>query len=163
MLSVGFPARVKKGRDGFHMVTFRDVPEAMTDDREIDAAMLSAADALTAALAGYVKEGRRLPPPSKPRPGETVIHADPSFSAKVALRQLMAERNISNVGLAKLLKLHEKEIRRMVDPDQPTKLDRLDMALRALGYRVIVGIQPVAPSKQTGRESKGHHLANITM
>jgi antitoxin HicB len=145
------------------MVIFRDVPEAMTDDRQLNAAMLAAADALTAALAGYVKEGRSLPKPSKPRSGETLVFADPSFSAKVVLRQVMAERKISNVGLAKLLRKDEKEVRRMIDPDQPTKLDRLDTALKALGYRVIVGVQPVAPSKHAGRESKDHHLANITL
>lgn len=163
MRATGFPARVAKGKDGFHTVTFRDVPEAMTDDRDLNSAMLAAADALTAALAGYVKEGLDLPEPSEPKAGETVIHADPSFSAKVALRQLMAERNLSNVGLAKLLKLDEKEIRRMVDPDQPTKLDRLDMALRSLGYRVIVGVQPVAPSKRATGKGHGRQQGQIIM
>lgn len=118
--------------------------------------MLAAADALTAALAGYVKEGRDLPKPSKPRSGETLVFADPSFSAKVALRQVMAERKISNVGLAKLLKKDEKEIRRMIDPDQPTKLDRFDTALKALGHRVIVGVQPLNPTKKSGRGRHDH-------
>jgi antitoxin HicB len=163
MRSFGFPARVAKGKDGYHTVTFRDVPEAMTDDRQLSSAMLAAADALTAALAGHVKEGRDLPKPSKPRLGETLVFADPSFSAKVVLRQVMAERKISNVGLAKLLKKDEKEIRRMIDPDQPTKLDRLDKALQALGYRVIVGVQLVAPSRQAGREAKDRRSANVIM
>jgi antitoxin HicB len=154
MRSFGFPARVTKGKDGFYTVTFRDVPEAMTDDRHLGSAMLAAADALTAALAGSVKEGRSLPKSSKPRSGETLVFADPSFSAKVVLRQLMAERKISNVGLAKLLKKDEKEIRRMIDPDQPTKLDRLDTALKALGHRVIVGVQPLTP---TGKSAHGRH------
>lgn len=150
MRSFGFPARVAKGKDGFHTVTFRDVPEAMTDDRQLGSAMLGAADALTAALAGYVKVGRVLPKPSKPRSGEVLVFADPSFSAKIVLRQLMAERSMSNVGLAKLLKKDEKVVRRMIDPDQPTKLDQLDKALQALGHRVIVGVQPLAPAKKGG-------------
>lgn len=151
MRSFGFPARVAKGKDGFHTVTFRDVPEAMTDDRQLGSAMLGAADALTAALAGYVKEGRVLPKPSKPRSGEVLVFAEPSFSAKIVLRQLMAERSMSNVGLAKLLKKDEKVVRRMIDPDQPTKLDQLDKALQALGHRVIVGVQPLAPIEKSGR------------
>jgi antitoxin HicB len=102
---------------------------------------------LTAALAGYLKGDRELPVASKLRAGEALIHVEPSFAAKLALRRLMAERKLSNVAFAKMLKLNEKEVRRMVDPDYPSKLDRLDTALRALGHRVIVEIQPVAPSK----------------
>lgn len=142
-----FPARVAKGEDGFYLVTFRDVPEAGTDDRARETAILEAVDALTVALAGYLKGGRKLPAASRPRAGEILVHVEPSFAAKVALRRLMAERKLSNVAFAKLLKVDEKEVRRMVDPDCPTKLDRLDTALRALGYRVIVEIQPVTPSK----------------
>lgn len=142
-----FPARVAKGADGFYLVTFRDVPEAGTDDRDRATAMLEAADALTVALAGYLKDGRKLPAASRPRSGEVLIHVEPAFAAKAALRRLMAERKLSNVAFARLLKVDEKEVRRMVDPDCPTKLDRLDAALRALGHRVIVAIQPVTPSK----------------
>ncbi len=144
---LAYPARVKVGKDGFCLVTFRDVPEAGTDDRDRDAAMIEAADALTAALAGYLKAGSALPVPSKPRAGEVLVHAEPAFVAKVALRQLMAARKLGNVGLAKLLKVDEKEIRRMIDPDQPTKLDRLDAALHALGYRMIGGVQPLVAPK----------------
>jgi antitoxin HicB len=143
---LAFPARVKKGEDGFWLVTFRDVPEAGTDDRKLEVAVLEAADALTAALAGYLKDGRTMPSASKPRAGEVLIHAEPSFTAKVALRELMAEKQLSNVAFGKLLGLNEKEVRRMIDPDYPTKLDRLDAALRKLGHRVIVEVQPVAPS-----------------
>lgn len=151
--TLGYPARVKKGRDGFHLVTFRDVPEAGTDDRDRNVAIEEATDALTAALAGYLKEGRDLPRASKPRSNEVLIYVEPAFAAKVALRRLMADRKLSNVALAKLLAVDEKEVRRMVDPDQPTKLDRLDAALRVLGYRVIVGIQPLAPTKRHRNES----------
>lgn len=145
--TLAYPARVKAGPDGFHLVTFRDVPEAGTDDRDRETALIEAADALTAALAGYLKEGRELPTPSKARTDDVLVHAEASFVAKVALRQLMAIRNLSNVGLAKLIKVDEKEVRRMVDPDQRTKLDRLDAALRALGYRVVGGVQSVSASK----------------
>jgi antitoxin HicB len=145
--ALAYPARMKTGKDGFWLVTFRDVPEAGTDDRDRDTAMIEAADALTAALAGYLKAGRALPAPSKARAGEVLVHAEPAFVAKVALRQLMMARKLGNVGLAKLLKVDEKEVRRMIDPDQPTKLDRLDMALHALGYRIIGGVRPLVASK----------------
>lgn len=148
MFELGFPARVTKGEDGFYLVTFRDVPEAGTDNRDREAAILAGADALTVALAGYLKAGQELPTPSKARASEILIHVDPSFAAKLALRRVLADKGLTNVALARLLNVHEKEVRRMLDPDHPTKLDRLDTALRALGYRVIVNVEPVAPSKR---------------
>jgi antitoxin HicB len=46
------------------------------------------------------------------------------------------------VALAKKLGVRETEIRRMLDPDHGTKLDRLDRAMRALGRRLVVTDRP---------------------
>ena len=44
--------------DGGFVVTFRDVPEAITQGDTLDEALHNAADALTVALDGYVGVGR---------------------------------------------------------------------------------------------------------
>ncbi len=143
--NLAYPARVKKGKDGFYLVTFRDVKEAGTDDRDLKKALLAASDALSAALAGYIKDERELPLSSSPRKGEILIHVDATLSAKVALRQLLEDRNMTNADLCRLLKADKTEVRRLLDPDHPSKLDRLDRALRALGSRVIVDIRSIDP------------------
>jgi antitoxin HicB len=43
--------------------------------------------------------------------------------------------------LARRLRKDEKEIRRILDPRHPTKLPALIAALRALGKRLVVGIE----------------------
>ena len=144
-MDLAYPARLNKGADGFWLVTFRDVPEAGTDDRDPTAALIEASDALTAALAGYVKAGRELPKASKPRAHEFPVHAAAALAAKVALHRLVKERQLKKADLCRLLKADKTEVRRLLDPDHPSKLDRLDLALRALGHRVIVEVAPIDP------------------
>lgn len=53
---------------------------------------------------------------------------------RIALRQA----GISNVALANMLQVNEKEVRRMTDLDHNTKLERLQNALLVLGVQPAV-------------------------
>lgn len=55
--------------DGTVLVTFADVPEAITVGADVDEAMLHAVDALETALSFYVEARQPLPVPSKPKRG----------------------------------------------------------------------------------------------
>ena len=52
----------------------------------------------------------------------------------------MIERHMSNVALAKVLHVNEKEVRRMLDPGHPTKAEALERALAAMGKRVEIRV-----------------------
>ena len=56
----------------------------------------------------------------------------------------MKEAGVSNTILARRLGCDEKEVRRMLDPRHPTKLPRVQDALRLLGKRLIVGMEEQA-------------------
>ena len=47
---------------------------------------------------------------------------------------------MSNVALAKVLHVNEKEVRRMLDPGHPTKAEALERALAAMGKRVEIRV-----------------------
>jgi antitoxin HicB len=66
--------------DAGYVVTFRDVPEAITQGETLDEAREMAADALRTALEFYTESQRPLPRPSEPLPGEELITtaADPA-------------------------------------------------------------------------------------
>jgi len=59
-------------RSGF-TVTFRDVPEAITEGDNRREALLHAKDALESALVMYLSERRSLPKNSEPRSGEVMV------------------------------------------------------------------------------------------
>jgi antitoxin HicB len=51
------------------LVTFADVPEAITFGADEDEALLQAVDALETGLSSYVESRKPLPLPSKPKRG----------------------------------------------------------------------------------------------
>jgi antitoxin HicB len=59
--------------DGGYVVTFRDVPEAITQGETLDEARIMAADALRVALEFYSEDGRPMLTPSPVQPGEELV------------------------------------------------------------------------------------------
>ncbi|HEX3530810.1 MAG TPA: type II toxin-antitoxin system HicB family antitoxin [Thermoanaerobaculia bacterium] len=70
--------------DGGFVVTFQDVPEAITQGDDLDGALVQASDALEEAIAGRVRRGDSIPEPSEAGAGQLIIPI-PAFNAKVAL------------------------------------------------------------------------------
>lgn len=51
-------------------------------------------------------------------------------SAKLALAMVMSDENVNNVELAKRLGVNEKVVRRLLDLDHISRIDRLETALK---------------------------------
>ena len=132
-----YPARLSE-HPGTVIVAFRDLEEAVTEGPNHATALIEAVDCLDSALLFRLKEGSEIPPPSDPEPGEIVVSASPSVAAKAAFIRAFRAGSLTRVGLAGRLGVQENEVRRMLDPEHATKLDRLDAGLRALGRRLVV-------------------------
>ncbi len=133
-----FYAKLKQDDDGRWLVRFRDVPEALTDGRDRKKAVSEAADALGAALSGYVAEQKNMPTPSSAKRGEVPIAVPSLVAAKLALHQAMQEQAITNVALASRLGVTEAIVRRLINPDHSSKIEKVEVALEALGKRLII-------------------------
>jgi antitoxin HicB len=79
-----YPVNIEPTDSGF-FVSFPDVPEALTQGETNEEALTMAADALETALEFYFEDERRVPLPSKPKPGQPVVKLSPSLWAKVLL------------------------------------------------------------------------------
>lgn len=60
-MAFGYKYRLERQENGWLLVRFPKVPEALTEGETEDEARTLAADALFAALEGYVKGGRAIP------------------------------------------------------------------------------------------------------
>ena len=69
-----YPATLTKD-GGTFLVTFRDVPEAITFGADKEEALLNAVDALETGLSFYVESRKPLPLPSKAKRGEITVYA----------------------------------------------------------------------------------------
>jgi antitoxin HicB len=126
--------------EGGYVVTFRDLPEAITQGETIDGALAEAADCLEEAIAARIDDGRDIPSPSSLKRGERIVSVPPSMALKAAVYLAVREAGISNSELARRMQLDEKEARRILDPHHPTKLPRIVAALAALGRRVELSL-----------------------
>jgi antitoxin HicB len=122
------------------VLQFRDLPEAIAGGAARDAAIEAAEGVLQAALWFRLKEGRKIPSPSPPKRGDVLVPVRAATAAKVAAAAFHAS-GLSRLELARRLKLDEKEVRRMLDPEHPTKIERLDESIRALGQRLVLTVE----------------------
>ena len=136
-----YPAAVERDEAGYFLVTFPDLPEAGTDGQTLEEALTEAADCLAEAIAGRVVRLEDIPKASPQRQGQYAVTLPAQLAAKAALYLAMKERGLSTLGLAQLLRGHEKEVRRLLDPKHPVELRRIEEALAAIGQTLVVGVQ----------------------
>jgi antitoxin HicB len=140
-----YPYEVEKDRDTF-VVAFPDIPGALTQVDPGDDFDAVVRDCLVAALGGYAELRQRPPRPSAPRSRPTIA-LDVLLSAKLALVTAMIEAGVTNVELARKLRVSEKVARRLRDLDHPSRIDRLEAALACLGQQLELSVRPMSARK----------------
>jgi len=126
------------------VVSFPDLPEAITQGDDEADALAQGADALEEAVAGRIRRGEDIPAPSAARRGQRRVTVPAQTAVKAALYLSMREAGLSKVELAARLGCDEKEVRRLLDPRHPSKLPRLQAALAALGKRLAFRVESEA-------------------
>jgi antitoxin HicB len=140
MRSFTYPATLTRdSKAGGFTITFRDLPEAITQAEDIAEASLQGADCLEEAIAGRLRLEESMPEPSKARKSDLPISVPALMAAKAAIYLSLKEAKNSKSELAKRLKCDEKEVRRLLDPKHKSKIDRIEAALEVLGKNLVVG------------------------
>jgi antitoxin HicB len=140
MRSYIYRAEFEKGSRRGIVVSFPDVPEAITQGRDVADARIMAEEALGLALLTYLERGLPLPKARAKGRGLVEIAVAPNVAAKLAVLESFNVAGISKSELARRIGKDEKEVRRILDTRHPTKLPALTVALRALGKRLVVGV-----------------------
>jgi antitoxin HicB len=131
-----YPAKFKPAKEGGFVVTFRDIPEAITQGESVEDAMIQARDALETALDFYFDDRRVVPAPSKAKRGERLIELPASLSAKALLLNEMVRQRVRPADLARRLHTTPQEITRLTDVRHRTRIDSIAAALQALGKQL---------------------------
>jgi len=139
-----FPAVLTVNPDGGFTVTFRDVPEAITEGDTRDEALLRAEDALESALAMYIAAKEPLPASSELGAGERMVALSALGMAKTALYDAMREQSVGRAELARRLRWHLPQVSRVLDLRHASRMEHVEAALAALGLRLIVEVAKAA-------------------
>jgi antitoxin HicB len=151
MQQFSYPVTLKRVKRGGYVVTFRDIPEAITQGENLDDALEQAADALDEAVAGRMRLGDEIPLPSKSKNSSTLVPLPASTALKAALYLTIRDAQLSKVALAARLGYDEKEVRRLLSPDHASKLQRIEDVLQSLGKRIVVSIEDKVAIKRPAR------------
>src|SRR6266849_5348646 len=103
MMAVGCRYRLERQENGWWLVRFPEIPEALTEGETEEEAHTNAIDCVIAALEGYMKAGKPVPRPSAPDPELDRAVLPSLVTAKLAVYETMRSRAWSKVKLAKEL------------------------------------------------------------
>ncbi|WP_279607971.1 type II toxin-antitoxin system HicB family antitoxin [Burkholderia ambifaria] len=134
-----YPALIEPDEDGF-MVSFRDIPEALTGGKTVEEAREMAADALLTSMDFYFEDRRPVPAPSKAKKGEELISLPASVSAKVLLLNAMLEQGVTPSELARRLGTRPQDVNRIMDLGHTTKIDTIAAAFEAIGRHLELSV-----------------------
>jgi len=126
--------------EGTVLVTFPDVPEAITFGADKAEALMHAVDALETALSFYVEARKPLPVASKAKRGQHTVCPSALECAKLGVYQAMTEQGIKKAELARRLGWHMPQVDRLFDLRHASKMDQLEAAANALGKHLEVRI-----------------------
>lgn len=136
-----YPAQFLPDTGGF-VVTFRDIPEAITQgDDEADAIEM-AKDVLVSSMDYYLAQRRAIPLPSAALPGERLIPVPASVATKILLLNEMLDQKVTPSELARRMGTTRQEINRLTDLAHATKIDRIEDAMMALGRIFQITVVP---------------------
>ncbi|WP_018435340.1 type II toxin-antitoxin system HicB family antitoxin [Paraburkholderia atlantica] len=135
-----YPALFEPDEGGGYVVTFRDIPEAITQGETFEEARSMAADALLTAMDFYFEDKRAVPAPSKAKKGEELVALPASVSAKILLLNEMIAQGVTPSELARRLNTRPQDVNRLINLGHATKIDTIAAALEVLGRHLEIAV-----------------------
>ena len=136
-VAFGYPYKLERQDNGWWLVRFPQVPEALTEGETKEEAFENAKDCLIAALEGYVKAGKPIPRP--PFKGERVVL--PSLvTAKLAVYESMRKHGWTRSRLANELRMPENSVRRLLDLRHSSHMWVIDEALDKMNAKLPIDL-----------------------
>jgi antitoxin HicB len=137
---IAYPAKFTPQKKAY-MVTFPDIPEAITCGYSEQEAMEFAVDALETVLSEYIKRRREIPRASEGRGKNVWLVVLPALAeAKVQLYQAMHSQGVRKAELARRIGWHKSQMDRLLDLTHDSRLDQIETALKGLNKRLAVQV-----------------------
>jgi antitoxin HicB len=147
MMAFGYRYKLERQQNGWWLVRFPGIPEALTEGETEAEARNSAVDCVVAALEGYMKAGKPLPRQGAGHAGPDRAALPSLVAAKLADYQTMRERGWSKLRLAKELGMPENSVRRLLDLRHSSHMWIIDEALAKMKSELSIDLPKPRPRK----------------
>ena len=112
-----FPATFTPDKeDGGFVVTFRDLPEAITQGETVEHCLSEASDCLGEAIAARIDDNMDIPLPTQKKEREYWVPVPLEIAWKAEIHNAMVHTNISISRLASQLHVDKDRVRRLLNP-----------------------------------------------
>jgi len=145
-MAFGYRYTLEQQQNGWWLVRFIGVPEALTEGETEGEARANARDCLIAALEGYMKAGRPLPRNGAGHSGRDRAVLPSLVTAKLAVYEEMRARGWSKVKLAKELGMSENSVPRLLDRHHSSQMWIIDEALAKMNTELAIDLPNPRPS-----------------
>jgi antitoxin HicB len=134
-----YPVHLEPAEEGGFVVTFPDIPEAITEGDDETEALVWAQDALETMLESYMDDKQHIPYPS-PVDGRPVVILPVVVAGKVVLHNTLLEAGKRKADLARLLNLSPTVVDRLLSLRHKSKIEQIETALAIFGKRLVVDV-----------------------
>jgi len=147
-MAFGYRYTLSRQENGWWLVRFPGIPEALTEGKTQEEARANAVDCVIAALEGYMKAGKPLPRQSASHSGRDRAVLPSLVTAKLAVYQTLRERGWSKLRLAKELGMPENSMRRLLDLRHNSHMWIIDEALAKMNAELSIDLPSVRTRKR---------------
>ena len=139
-----YPARLERDTNETILITFPDVPEAVSFGEDAQDALRRGVDALIAVFDAKIDDRQDIPRPSKPRRGQPTAVLPSLAATKIWLYQSMRDAGWRKADLARRLGWNPRQVDRLFDLAHASRHDQLDQAFAALGKELHISVTDAA-------------------
>src|SRR6202049_213726 len=128
-MAFGYRFTLERQQNGWWLVRFPGIPEALTEGESQEEARANAVDCVVAALEGHIKAGKRLPRQGAGHAGRDRAVLPSLVTTKLTVYETRRARGCSKLNLAKQLGMPENSVRRLLDLRHSSHKSVIDEAL----------------------------------
>ncbi len=144
-MAFGYRYNLERQENGWWLVRFPGIPEALTEGETEEEARANADDCVIAALEGYMKAGRAIPREGAEHYGPDRAVLPSLVTAKLAVYERMRDRGWSKVKLAEELGMPENSVRRLLDLRHNSHMWIIDEALAKMQAELAIDLPKARP------------------
>jgi antitoxin HicB len=147
-MAFGYRYTLEREENGWWLVRFPGIPEALTEGKTQDEARANAVDCVIAALEGYMKADAPLPRQGASHTGRNRAVLPSLVTAKLAVYETLRQRGWSKVRLAKELGMPENSVRRLLNLRHSSHMWIIDEALAKMNAELPIDLPKARTRKK---------------
>lgn len=147
-MAFGYRYTLERQENGWWLVRFPGIPEALTEGETQEEARANAVDCVIAALEGYMKADRPLPRQRAASGGRNRAVLPSLVTAKLAVYETLRQHGWSKLRLAKELGMPENSVRRLLNLRHSSHMWIIDEALAKMNAELPIDLPKARPRKK---------------